>query len=146
MCQSFLVTILTAHVAFFSPPPWQFNCIFDINWSKGHCECTLGCHIDFRERFFFLHLLLLLPPLNLSRRAAVNSPRRQGGQLGGAGSLQQALEFNTLSCLVISFRGSEEELFRTTRSLCFHRNDSPHSICHTVYLTSQPERRGLNGY
>lgn len=25
---------------------------------------------------------------------------------------------------------------RTTRSLCFHRNDS---ICHTVYLTSQPK-------
>ena len=49
---------------------------------------------------------VFFPPLNLSRRAAVNSPRRQGGQLGGTGSLQQALGFDTPSCLVISFRGA----------------------------------------
>lgn len=36
-------------------------------------------------------------------------------------------------------QGSEEDLFTTTRSFCFHRNDSRHSICHTVYLTSQPK-------
>lgn len=130
MCHSFLVTVLNAHVAFLLPL-WQFNCIFNINWSRGHCECTLGCHIDFQERLFSI--------LNLSRRAAVNSPHQQGGQLGGKGSLQQALEvrYSELPCNILQWSG--EELFRTTRSFCFHRNDSRHSICHTVYLTSEPK-------
>lgn len=55
--------------------------------------------ISRRGWFFFL------APLNLSRRAAVNSPHQQDGRLGGTGSLQQVLEFDTLGYLVISFRG-----------------------------------------
>lgn len=114
---------------FLFSPLWQFNCIFDINWSKGHCECALGCHIDFREGFF-------PPSLNLSRRAAVNSPRQQGGKLGGTGvtAAGAGVRYHELPCNIL--QESEEELLRTTRSLCFHRNDS---ICHTVYLTSQPK-------
>lgn len=89
------------------------------------------------ERSFF-------PPLNLSRRAAVNFPRQQGGQLGGTGSLQQAPEFDTLICLVISFRGA-----RRNSSEPQDLSVSIEMTVCTAYVTlsiSHLSRRGLNGY
>lgn len=73
-------------------------------------------------------------PLNLSGRAAVNSSPHQGGRLGGKGSLQQVPELRSSEPPCDILQGSEEELFRTTRSLCYHRNNSRPTLWHTVYL------------
>lgn len=64
---------------------------------------------------------------NLSGRAAVNFSHQQGGQLGEKGSWQRALSarYSELSGNIL--HGAVEELFRTSRFLCFHRNDSQRS-------------------
>lgn len=124
-------------------PLWQFNCIFDINWSKGCCECTLGCHIDFRESLFFL--LLTTPLLNLSRRAAVNFPHRQGGQLGGTGSLQQVLEFDTPSFLVISFSVARRKSSKP-RELSVSIEMTADTAYVTLSISHLSRKRGLNSY
>lgn len=128
---------------FLFSPLWQFNCIFDINWSKGCCECTLGCHIDFRESLFFF--LLTTPLLNLSRRAAVNFPHRQGGQLGGTGSLQQVLEFDTPSFLVISFSVARRKSSKP-QELSVSIEMTVDTAYVTLSISHLSRKRGLNSY